>query len=324
MTQILKLAGCNLAAFLAAVLFSVLANAQQIETARDLLSRMGSAARELNYRGVFTYEHRGNLSTLKVVHGVRNGEAYEVLNHMDGDPREFVRRGNSLDCLRAGDLLISKDQVNVRNGESIRLEDYYQLYLKGEDRIAGRPVHLIHIVPRDGFRYGYIVAVDDATGLMLQSVLMSKEGKPLERFQFVDIKIGAMLEESELQPSTAESLVVDVDRDGCGGATPGLQPQNSTWQVDWLPPGFVLASHKLTPESARESLVYTDGLAAFSVFIDGMQSEALPAVDARLGATVAVLKKLDVNGKSHAICVVGEIPYNTARQVVANVQPMAP
>ena len=63
--------------------------------------------------------------------------------------------------------------------------------------------------------------------------------------------------------------------------------------------------------------MYTDGLAVFSVFIDSVQGTVLPPIDAKLGATVAVLTKADINGHQYAICVVGEVPRGTASQVAS-------
>ena len=63
--------------------------------------------------------------------------------------------------------------------------------------------------------------------------------------------------------------------------------------------------------------MFTDGLAVFSVFIDSDQGRLLPAIDANLGATVAVLTKADINNKEYAICVVGEIPRATANQIAS-------
>ena len=60
-------------------------------------------------------------------------------------------------------------------------------YIKGDGRIANREVSMVHVLPKDKYRYGYVVAIDKDSGLLLQSVLMSHTGKPLERFQFVDI-----------------------------------------------------------------------------------------------------------------------------------------
>jgi sigma-E factor negative regulatory protein RseB len=64
-------------------------------------------------------------------------------------------------------------------------------------------------------------------------------------------------------------------------------------------------------------MMYTDGLAVFSVFIDSVQGTVLPPIDAKLGATVAVLTKADINGQQYAICVVGEVPRGTASQVAS-------
>jgi sigma-E factor negative regulatory protein RseB len=63
--------------------------------------------------------------------------------------------------------------------------------------------------------------------------------------------------------------------------------------------------------------MFTDGLAVFSVFIDSDPGRSLPAIDANLGATVAVLTKADINNQEYAICVVGEIPRATANQIAS-------
>lgn len=63
--------------------------------------------------------------------------------------------------------------------------------------------------------------------------------------------------------------------------------------------------------------MFTDGMAVFSIFIDSVQDKALPQVDAKLGATVAVLNNVEINGRQYAICVVGEIPRGTASQVAS-------
>ena len=78
-----------------------------------------------------------------------------------------------------------------------------------------------------------------------------------------------------------------------------------------------MASHKIADRDGQESMMFTDGLAVFSVFIDIDKGRSLPAIDANLGATVAVLTKADINNQEYAICVVGEIPRATANQIAS-------
>lgn len=310
-----SLKAIKLAALVAAVLLHGPLFAEQMESAHDLMARMAKATRELNYSGVFTYEHRGNLTSAKLIHEVRDGKIYERLLHMDGMQRDVVNRSDNLDCVRTGDMLLRGHAYKINNENYSRLEDFYEFHIKGDGRIADRQVSMVHVLPRDKYRYGYVVAIDKESGLLLQSVLMSHAGKPLERFQFVDISIADASAEIDSQLEGGE--FDNVDQTDCVQLNRKIVSPPSMWQLNWLPPGFVLASHQSPGASGQESMMFTDGMAVFSIFIDSVQDKALPQVDAKLGATVAVLNNVEINGRQYAICVVGEIPRGTASQVAS-------
>lgn len=301
------------AALVAAVLLHGSLFAGQMESAQDLMARMAKASKELSYSGVFTYEHRGNLTSVKLIHEVRDGKTYERLLHMDGTQRDVVSRSDNVDCVRAGDMLLRGNTYKINDDNYSRLQDYYDFHIKGDGRIANRQVSMVHVLPKDKYRYGYVVAIDKDSGLLLQSVLMSHTGKPLERFQFVDISIGTSSADMDTQIDDGE--FGNIDQTDCVELDRKVDTPQSMWQLDWLPPGFVLASYQSPGADGHESMMYTDGLAVFSVFIDSVQGTVLPPIDAKLGATVAVLTKADINGHQYAICVVGEIPRGTANQV---------
>jgi sigma-E factor negative regulatory protein RseB len=182
---------------------------------------------------------------------------------------------------------------------------------------------VVNVIPKDKFRYGYIVAIDKETGLMLQSILINSQGKPMERFQFVDVSIGADLDNVEFTSELSASDDIDVDQSDCLKANQPVNVSSSQWVPKWLPPGFVLSSYQPVDAEGQESLMYTDGLAVFSVFIDSAEkSRRLPPVDANLGATVAVLTKTSLNNQQYAICVVGEIPRSTASQIANAISPL--
>lgn len=311
------------AALVAAVLLHGPLYAAQMESAQDLMARMSKASRELNYQGLFTYEYRGNLTSVKVSHGVFEGQTFERILHMDGAKREALSRIGNLDCLRTGDMLLRGSAYKISEQSYARLEDYYDFHIKGDGRVANRDVVMVHVLPKDKHRYGYVVAIDRDSGLLLQSVLMSHRGKPLERFQFVDIAVGMPIAELGFDLQMTYDKSVALEQTGCVGADRKIRESVSSWSSQWLPPGFVIASHQSTDKGRQESMMYTDGLAVFSVFIDSDNGRSLPAIDANLGATVAVLTKANFNDHEYAISVVGEIPRATANQI-ANAIALSP
>jgi len=308
----LKLAAIVVASFAHGASF-----AEQLKSAYDLIAQAAVASKELSYQGVFTYEFRGQLRSVKVLHLVRDGKTYERAMHMDGTGYKISRRGDDIGCLRPGHLMLQgADFTSVKNG--LRLNELYNVYIRGNRRVAGRQAYLVEILPKDKLRYGYVVAIDKDNGLMLQSMIISQSGKPLERFQYVDISFSPQLDGIQISEQWHASQATEACRVPSQLADDSL----SKWQPTWLPSGFVLSSYKANRSTGKETWVYTDGLATFSIFIDSSEvSKNFPPVQATLGTTVAVLNKVNLNNTQYAITVVGEIPTLTAQQIVADISP---
>lgn len=283
-----------------------------VEQARSLLKKMVSANRELDYQGIFTYEHAGTLKSIRIVHVVRDQREYEKLLYLNGPRKELVRRGVPLHCKQSGDKFLR----GMATAYSSNLENHYELFLRGEDRIADREVKIIQVAPKDAMRYGYILSVDKASGLLLQSLLVGVNGRVMERFQYVDLS---------LAPSDAavDELVLSGNAGADGCETEAVSTEASPWRATWLPPGFELAGSGFD-EDGNASLSYTDGLSFVSVFIDGANGGNFPEIQAQRGATVAQLAKVNHQGKDYTVCVVGEVPPETAARIAKFVAPRQP
>lgn len=206
--------------------------------------------------------------------------------------------------------------ANISRGH---LENYYDLYIKGHERVAGRDVIIVHVVPKDDFRYGYVLGIDKKMGLLLQSILIGSNKRVLERFQFVDISIGVLIDGMALEPTDTEHHMASLNASPClDDKTNSLASTVRQWKSSWLPPGFAVAGSHRSTETGRETLVFTDGLAVFSIFIDSDEAANLPIIQAQRGATVAFLVRMDIERTNFAICVVGEIPIKTARRVAGS------
>ena len=97
------------------------------------------------------------------------------------------------------------------------------------------------------------------------------------------------------------------------------------WQADWLPQGFTLSSSHTRRTMGEDKLVntlmFSDGLAAFSVFIEDMPPAGAADMVSRNGATVAVTHLTEgPNAGPHLITLVGELPTATAERIAQSIR----
>lgn len=286
---------------------------EPLATVDDLLRQLSQSLQERGFRGHLTYEYGGQMDSLAVVHGIVNGVEQERILHLSGPAREAVRHGRVASCVNAGSFLLRGGLASGAQGASAGINQNYQFVLRGEERIAGRQAAIIQMVPKDSLRYGLTLALDKATGLPLMWLIQNRQGKILERMQFVDIQLDPKFSESDFK---AEGLAVGigVNKEQC--FTAPAQP--SQWHFNWLPPGFVLA--QASREDAGEYLTFTDGLAVFSVRVNHLPSATSRRVGAALrGATLAMVTAFNDGNNHYQMSLTGEIPPETAQAVLASI-----
>ncbi|MFT5693298.1 MAG: sigma-E factor negative regulatory protein RseB [Oceanicoccus sp.] len=294
----------------------------------NLLDKMSHSFRELNYQGVFSYQQGDDLQSLRITHSVINGEEYERLEYMDGDQRDVVRHRHDLNCVHPGHRIVrmlstsefdeqsDKDPIQ---GEALpsKLSNYYQFSNVGTGRIAGRDVTKLLISPKDSHRLTRRLALDDETGLLLQSVLIGPKNKVLERFQFVDITIGKKLAEAYFHEGENSHEAPHI-----GPATEApefLTIASRSWSVKWIPGGYTPVIEN-SDNGSEDIATFTDGLAVFSVFLERSKKNSLSVEgQSQRGATIAYSKPVLLAGRPHRVTVVGEIPSQTAQLVAESI-----
>ncbi|MAT50777.1 MAG: hypothetical protein CMK32_06295 [Porticoccaceae bacterium] len=282
----------------------------QEPAAEKLIARFKEANRYLNYQGIYTYEYGGVLKAVRVTHIEHKGEEYAHWLYLNGPRQEVVRRGQ----WRCGSPLNNDAAPGARFSDLPidRLQALYDIRLRGADRAADRPMWLIHLVPRDESRYGYVLGIDQETGFLLQVLLLDESQRVLERFQYLMI-------DYQVPEARADELVALAPAsENCADPAESASP-SSRWQATWLPPGFERVSVR-HGDDGLETLIYSDGLAVFSIFIDSATDAGLPEVQAQRGATVAQLAQVQADGNRYLVSVVGEIPIQTAQRVAGFVR----
>jgi len=290
------------------------------DEAQDWLQRLGQAEQQQSFQGTFVYERNGSFSTHNIWHRVQDGKVRERLIQLDGSAQEVVRIDGRTQCV-SGVLVAGlgdSPDAAARALDPQKLKNWYDLAIIGKSRVAGRQAVIVSVTPKDQHRYGFELHLDRETGLPLKSLLLNEKGQLLERFQFTRLDTADVPEDAELRPSPdCKPVVLDSDK---ASAVKTAQ----TWHSDWLPPGFELTSSsaRKDPEtkSMVNSLLYDDGLARFSVFLEPLNGATVTDTRTQLGPTVAVSRRLTTPDGEMMVTVVGEIPIGTAERIALSMR----
>ena len=287
--------------------------------AADWLNRLARAEQEQSYQGTFVYERNGSFSTHDIWHRVQNGKVSERLLQLDGPAQEVVRVDGQTQCV-SGSLVAgvgNATQSSARVLDPLKLMSWYDLSVAGQSRVAGRDVVIVTLRPRDQHRYAFELHLDKETALPLKSLLINEKEQLLERFQFTRLDTRDIPDDAELKAST-----------NCRPLAPATGQVNEAvagWRSDWLPPGFELVNSSVRKDAdgkhSVSSLMYDDGLARFSVFLEALDSGSGFDTRTQLGPTVAVSRQLTTPKGEMMVTVVGEIPIGTAEHVALSMRP---
>jgi sigma-E factor negative regulatory protein RseB len=291
------------------------------EEAYGWLMKMNQATRQLNYDGTFVYQHGDQLEAMRIIHVVDGDSVQERLVSLNGAAREVIRDDRQVTCYLPDRQSVFVEHRLAREKsfpiilpERVKdLKKNYTIQLSNKGRVTGREAQAIIIRPRDEYRYGYYLWADEQSGLLLKADLVDHMGKTLEQFMFTQVDIGRSIDPYELKPAVASEGLAwywgKTVHTGDTSAAPALS-------VKELPPGFKRVYRIMRKSPTRDStvvhLVYSDGLAAVSVFIEEAQGGKPSMVGAsRMGAVHAYGNVID----GRQVIVVGEVPAATVELI---------
>ncbi|MDU8501955.1 MucB/RseB C-terminal domain-containing protein [Pseudomonas syringae] len=292
----------------------------QADDAQDAINRLAKVDQQQSYQGTFVYERNGSFSTHRIWHRIADGKVQERLLQLDGSAQEVLRVDGLTQCvsgtLEAG--VANPADSTAHAFDVKRLSAWYDIKIVGKSRVAGRQATIVVLSPKDQHRYGLELHLDKDTGLVLKSLLLSEKGQLLERFQFTDLDTASALSEQMLKAS-ADCKPVSVVK-----TKPEASISPVAWHSDWLPPGFEISSSGVRKDASTQSpvthLMYGDGLARFSVFIEPVKGGASSDIRTQLGPTVAVSRRLTTPLGDMMVTVVGEIPMGTAERIALSMR----
>ena len=307
------------------VLFTTLASAPVFaDPAMQWVQKMSDAMRNLNYRGNFVYMHENQLESMQIVHYRDADGEKERLISLNGEAREVIRDNQNLTCIWPSSRKIVVDLSRKNSFSPIfipediaRLEKFYSMKLLGMDRIANQETMVVHIDPKDRYRYGMKFWINQDNGLMMKSSLIDETNKEIEQVMFTSLRLfeeGEKLVIDSLPEIAQNYTLIRYHR---GDSALSMAADNA-WQLDNAPGGFwresVLRRKLPDTDQIVQQMVYTDGLASLSIFIERQTGET-PRGSSSMGAVNAFIRILN----NHTVTAIGEVPAVTVKQVAESV-----
>lgn len=294
-----------------------LAQAQTTPEALDWLRKIYQATDKLSYSGTFVYQQgeRTETSRISRLAGQRGG--VEKLEVLDGAPRAILRTRNEIRCYLPESRTVKVDRRGDPRAfpallpERVSaLAEHYTITLGRLRRIAGYDCQAIMLTPKDELRYGYRLWADAHSGMLLKAQTFNRDGHTLEQFTFTQLEIGNVPRDRLRPPRAARDW--HVERAGVAPANLAL----SGWTVGAALPGFrkiVEVRRMLRDAQPVGQVVYSDGLAAVSVFIEPIagHSDVARHGIARMGAVNVYRREV----ADHLVTVVGEAPAASVRRI---------
>jgi sigma-E factor negative regulatory protein RseB len=305
------------------------------DDAHAWLARMTEAARTLNFAGTFVYQHDNQLESMRIVHKLRDGRVHERLVSLTGSAREVVRNEREVRCYLPdqNSVVVEHRKADGRSFPAILpptahdLERSYRVSLGRPGRVAGRPAQAVRIEPKDGYRYGYHLWADRDTGLLLKANLIDDQQRVVEQFLFTEITIGGDIPDAELEPRNPAKDYIWYRSNGLESGKEIDSPKG--WSATRLPEGFAPTMHVTRKVPTRrlpvEHMVFSDGLAVVSVFIEKLGERGADDADpigieglTRIGAVHALGRIIG----NQQVTVVGEVPAQTVDLIAAGIEPV--
>lgn len=294
------------------------AQAQSPETL-SWLRKIHEATQRLSYTGTFVYQNGTRSETSRITRYVDAAGDIEKLEVMDGVPREIVRTKDTVRCYLPDSRVVKVDRRAERGFPALvperimALARHYEMSLGETRRIAGFDCQAVVLHPKDNLRYGYKLYADTNTGMLLRAVTVDAEGASVEQFTFTQLAIGNVTRDM-VKPRHAVRTWRVEDAEAEPARLAG-------WSLSAELPGF----HKITELKRRlgESrpvgqMVYSDGLAAVSVFIEPLDGRRDPV---RTGlASMGAIHIYTREVANHMVTVVGEAPAASVQRIADAVE----
>jgi sigma-E factor negative regulatory protein RseB len=304
----------------AAVLLTLAGTAQaQSPESLALLRKMQEATHRLSYTGTFVYQHGSRSETSRITRYA--GGDVERLEVLDGVPRELIRTRDTVRCYLPNSKVVKVERRTAERTFPTLLPDqvgalaaHYDISLGDTQRVGGFECRTVLLKPKDKLRYGYHLYADAKTGMLVRAVTLDPAGQVVEQFTFTQLSFGRVTPDMVKARSPAATWRVED-----AAAAPA---RLAGWGLSAELPGFhkIVELKRVMGESRPVGqMVFSDGLAAVSVFIEPLDARSSAAASFGL-ASMGALHFYTREVANHKVTVVGEAPAASVQRIANAVE----
>lgn len=284
-----------------------------------VLQKAADAARELSYKGIFTYQSLGSTKSVEIIHMNSSQGEYARIVVLDGLPREVLSQGTDAVIFNTKEekVVIEKRRgknmfpaLLPANMDVIKLS--YQARTGGQERVAGRDGQVVFLDPRDHFRYSYKLWADREYGLLLKSLASNERNEAIEQIAFTQLQLLDTQNMDWFKPKVDNKKPYVMEESAPMASTAEVD----SWTLTELPAGYRKIDQTKCKVPGKKipvtHIIFSDGLASVSLFIEPLTKGIRP----RTGHTVMGATNFYANATNgYQIMVVGEVPEGTVAQI---------
>lgn len=307
-----------------AFLSSVFAGPVLADSVQSWITKMSNSSHQGNYQGTFVFWRDQKIEAMHISHGSKAGQVWVGLESLNGESRQLIHQNGEVTSIFPDKHLVSINEMTSNlpfhpdlPKDIKQLNKHYELKMLGQDRVASRETQVILVNPKDDLRYGFKYWLDKDTGLMLRCDVFNEKKKVLEHMMFTDFEyLQSPPAEAFKQTSIPQSYKI-LKQD----ETQRLHKAGNSWFAKQLPDGFVLTKNILKPmrkkQNSVQQLVFSDGLASVSVFIDqNVKSSHRLDGHTAMGSVNAFGLMLS----DYQVTAIGEAPSDTIKWIAESIR----
>ena len=291
-------------------------------SAEVLLDKMKTAFNSLNYDLSYVELEKGRITPMRYSHGVVDGVSTGHLLSLNGNPREYLRRGDVTSFFESEQQSYSLKSVNIpgllfklmtTELTDVEKNSYEAVFVGGRSRITGRVSQVVRVVPKDKFRFGYLLWIDMKTSLPLRIDMIQNNGEVVYQIMAVSLyQFPSVTPWIDQMSKTKMPTILPMRQSS--------EIKASEWNCTWLPSGFSMISsnkHQVAGIGQEVSyLQFSDGLVDVSVYINTDPESGSLAQGLGVSGQISLQSKITDDVE---IVVVGEIPVITAKRIADSV-----
>ena len=299
--------------------------AGNVPRAEQLLKQTAEANYTLSYEGTLIYRRPGVMDTMHIVHKADENGVRERIKLLTGpSPREVLRTKDSVMFILSDNDSVTVDKnapgklsISQLPEQIAKASKYYAYSVVGRARVADRLAWAVDILPVDNYRFGYRLWIDVETKLLIKSELRNDRDETLEQFFFANLNFFEYIHEDWLIPELSDKVNTYTRHSEPEDVVASLPNGQGIWHANWLPDGFsVVGSEAQNTDDhhvAFKHIMYSDGLAMVSVFIEEIKKDSTGMVIS--ASSIGGVNTFSIVNDNFLITVFGEMPHKTIEQI---------